>query len=50
VAGSANIGRHFGRRMRMDSGDMMFVWAVIAAMVVFAATLFSVSWITNSRK
>jgi Tfp pilus assembly protein FimT len=36
--------------MQMDSGDMMFVWAVIAAMAVFAVTLFSVSWTTNSRK
>jgi hypothetical protein len=34
----------------MESGDMMFVWAVVAAMGVFAVTLFSVAWITNSRK
>lgn len=33
----------------MDSGDMMFVWAVVAAMSVFAATLFSVAWITNRK-
>jgi|CXWL01.1.fsa_nt_gi Tfp pilus assembly protein FimT len=34
----------------MDSGDMMFVLAVVAAMTVFAATLFTVTWFTNSRK
>lgn len=34
----------------MESGDMMFVWAVVAAMSLFAATLFSVAWYTNSRK
>ncbi len=34
----------------MESGDMMFIWAVIGAMTVFAVTLFSVAWITNSRK
>lgn len=34
----------------MESGDMMFVWAVVGAMAVFAVTLFSVAWITNSRK
>jgi len=34
----------------MDSGDMMFVTAVVAAMVVFAVTLFSVTWTTNNRK
>lgn len=34
----------------MDSGDMMFVWAVVAAMTIFAATLFSVTLFTNSRK
>lgn len=33
----------------MDSGDMMFVWAVIGAMSVFAVTLFSVAWITNRK-
>jgi Tfp pilus assembly protein FimT len=33
----------------MDSGDMMFVWAVVAAMSVFAVTLFSVAWITNRK-
>jgi Tfp pilus assembly protein FimT len=34
----------------MESGEMMFVWAVVAAMSTFAVTLFSVAWITNSRK
>lgn len=34
----------------MDSGDMMFVTAVVVAMVVFAVTLFSVTLITNNRK
>ena len=34
----------------MESGDMMFVWAVVAAMSLFAATLFSVAWYSNSRK
>jgi hypothetical protein len=34
----------------MESGDMMFVWAVVAAMALFATTLFSVAWMTNSRK
>jgi hypothetical protein len=34
----------------MDSGDMMFVFAVVAAMSVFAVTLFSVAWFTNARK
>jgi hypothetical protein len=33
----------------VDSGDMMFVWAVIGAMSVFAVTLFSVAWITNRK-
>jgi hypothetical protein len=34
----------------MNSGEMMFVWAVIGAMTIFGATLFTVAWITNSRK
>jgi hypothetical protein len=34
----------------MDSGDTMFVTAVIVAMIVFGVTLFAVSWMTNSRK
>jgi Tfp pilus assembly protein FimT len=33
----------------MDSGDMMFVTAVVAAMAVFAVTLFAVTWTTNRR-
>lgn len=33
----------------MDSGDMMFVGGVIAAMTVFAVTLFTVTWTTNRR-
>jgi hypothetical protein len=36
--------------MLMDSGEMMFVWAVVGAMAIFAATLFTVTWMTNSRK
>jgi hypothetical protein len=34
----------------MESGDMMFIWAVVGAMTLFAVTLFSVAWMTNSRK
>jgi hypothetical protein len=34
----------------MDSGDTMFVMAVVVAMVVFAVTLFGVTWMTNGRK
>ena len=34
----------------MESGEMMFVWAVVAAMSIFAITLFSVAWYTNSKK
>jgi hypothetical protein len=34
----------------MNSGEMMFVWASVGAMAVFAVTLFTVAWITNSRK
>jgi len=34
----------------MNSGEMMFVWAAVGAMSIFAVTLFSVAWITNSRK
>jgi hypothetical protein len=34
----------------MDSGDMMFVTAVVVAMTVFAITLFGVTWTTNHRK
>jgi Tfp pilus assembly protein FimT len=34
----------------MSSGDMMFVVAVVAAMTVFAVTLFTVTWLTNGRK
>jgi len=34
----------------MDSGDTMFVAAVIIAMVVFAVTLFAVTLTTNGRK
>lgn len=33
----------------MDSGDMMFVGAVIAGMALFAVTLFTVAWATNHR-
>jgi len=33
----------------MDSGDMMFVSAVSAAMVIFAVTLFGVTWFVNHR-
>jgi len=33
----------------MDSGDTMYVAAVIAAMVIFAVTLFGVAWMTNRR-
>jgi hypothetical protein len=33
----------------MDSGDMMFVGAVVAGMTVFAVTLFTVAWATNRR-
>jgi hypothetical protein len=33
----------------MDSGDMMFVAAVVAAMVAFMTTLFSVTWYVNRR-
>jgi hypothetical protein len=31
----------------MDSGDVIFIGAVIGAMMVFAATLFAVTWMTN---
>jgi hypothetical protein len=34
----------------MDSGDSMFVTAMIAAMVIFGLTLFVSAWMTNSRK
>lgn len=34
----------------MSSGDMMFVAAVVAAMAVFAVTLFTVTWMTNGRR
>ena len=34
----------------MNSGDMMFIWAVVGAMSIFAVTLFTVTWMTNSRK
>lgn len=34
----------------MDSGDMMFVTAVVVAMGLFAVTLFAVTWLTNGRK
>lgn len=34
----------------MDSGDMMFVTAVVVAMAVFAVTLFSVSLFVNGKK
>lgn len=33
----------------MDSGDTMFIGGVIAAMVLFAVTLFTVTWTTNRR-
>jgi hypothetical protein len=33
----------------MDSGDMMFLGAVIAAMAIFAVTLATVTWFTNRR-
>ncbi len=33
----------------MDSGDTMFVMAVVAAMAVFAVTLFAVAWMTNRQ-
>lgn len=34
----------------MDSGEVMYVGAVIAAMVIFAVTLFTVTWMTNRRE
>ena len=34
----------------MESGEMMFVWAVVGAMMIFAGTLFTVTWVTNRRK
>jgi hypothetical protein len=34
----------------MDFGDTMFVAAVIAAMAIFAVTLFSAAWMTNRRR
>jgi hypothetical protein len=34
----------------MDSGDSMFVTAVVAAMAIFALTLFVSAWMTNSKK
>ena len=34
----------------MDSGDMMFVTAVVVAMGLFAVTLFTVTWLTSRRK
>lgn len=33
----------------MDSGDTMFIGGVIVAMVIFAVTLFTVTWATNHR-
>ena len=33
----------------MDSGDMMYVGAVVVAMVLFIVTLFSVTWYVNRR-
>lgn len=33
----------------MDSGDTMFVMAVVIAMAVFAVTLFAVAWMTNRQ-
>lgn len=33
----------------MDAGDAMFVVATIVAMAIFAATLFTVTWLTNGR-
>jgi hypothetical protein len=34
----------------MDSGDMMFVAAVVAAMMVFGVTLFSVAWFERAGR
>lgn len=34
----------------MESGDMMFIAAVVAGMAVFGVTLFGVAWMTNHRK
>jgi multisubunit Na+/H+ antiporter MnhC subunit len=34
----------------MDSGDTMFLTAVVVAMSLFAVTLFGVTWLTNNRK
>jgi hypothetical protein len=33
----------------MDSGDTMFLAAVVVAMAVFAVTLFTVTWSTNRQ-
>ncbi len=33
----------------MDSGDVMYVGAVVAAMAIFVVTLFSVTWYVNRR-
>jgi hypothetical protein len=34
----------------MDFGEMIYVGAVIAAMIVFAVTLFTVSQLTNRKQ